>query len=61
MNISSWDFLLKEDSHRYDLNNILSIQRGNYELNEDCLSGIQPGQAQPHKQEALFSNQLSKF
>ena len=49
------------DSHRYDLNNILSIQRGNYELNEDCLFGIQPGQAQPHKQEALFSNQLSKI
>ena len=49
------------DPQRYDLDKILSIHQGNYELNEDCLSGIKPGQAQPHKQETLFSDQLVKI
>ena len=44
----------------YDLNFLLSVKKGGYELNEDYLSGIKPGQPQPSKQEALFSNQLIK-
>lgn len=48
------------DPHHYDLNQILSIKHGDYELNEDFLSGIKPGQPQPHKQEALFSDKLIK-
>ena len=30
-------------------------------MNEDFVFGVKPGQSQPHKQETLFSNKLSKF
>ena len=49
------------DPSRYDLNKILSIKEGNYELNEDFLFKIQPGRPQAHKQEMLFSKQLESF
>ena len=49
------------DPNCYDLNKILSIKQGGYELNEDCLFGIKSGQPQPHRQEALFSDQLIKL
>ena len=49
------------DSHRYNLDKVLSIYPGGYELNEDCLSGIKPGQAQPGRQETLFSDKLVKI
>ena len=49
------------DPHRYNLDKILSIKQGGYELNEDFLSSIKPGQAQPHRQSALFSKQLEKL
>lgn len=48
------------DPYRYDLSKILSIKQGGYELDESFLSGVKPGQPQPHKQEALFSYQLVK-
>ena len=45
---------------RYDLSFVLSIKDGGYELNEDYIAEIKPGQAQPHKQEPLFSDKLVK-
>jgi len=48
------------DPDHYDLSRILSIKSGSYNLDESFSSNIKPGRAQPHKQEALFSNQLTK-
>lgn len=42
----------------YDLNPILSIEKGSYELNEDFIASMKPGRPQPHKQEPLFSDKL---
>lgn len=49
------------DPRRFDLSKVLSIGQGGYELDESFLFGIKQGQPQPHRQEALFSNQLIKY
>ena len=45
----------------YDLSPILSIKKSSYELNEDFIVPIRAGQAQPHKQEPLFSDKLASY
>ena len=44
----------------YDLSCVLAIGSGSYELNEDYLVGIKPGQSQPHRQLPLFSEKLAQ-
>ena len=43
------------------LSKVLQIKKGCYELDESYLFGLKPGQPQPHRQEALFSQKLSKI
>ena len=45
---------------QYDLSFLLSVQNGGYELNEDYITDIKSRQAQPHRQEPLFSDKLIK-
>ena len=42
------------------LRKMLRVEKGYYELDESYLKGIKPGEPQPHRQEALFSDKLSK-
>ena len=44
----------------YDLDFILAVRKGGYELDESFLSEIKPGGPQPSKQEPLFSGKLAK-
>jgi len=48
-------------SSRYDLTPILSIHKGSYELDEDFIASIKPGESQPHRQEPLFSDKLISY
>lgn len=43
-----------------NLSKILRIGKGHYELDESYLQGLKIGEPQPHRQEALFSDKLSK-
>ena len=43
------------------LGKVLQIGKGSYNLDESYLSGLKPGQPQPHRQEALFSDKLPKI
>lgn len=43
------------------LGKVLQIGKGSYNLEESYLSGLKPGQPQPHRQEALFSDKLPKI
>ena len=44
-----------------DLSKVLRVEKGHYELDESYLQGFKKGKPQPHRQEPLFSNKLSKI
>ena len=48
-------------TYKETLKKVLRIGKGFYELDESYLSGLKPGEAQPHKQEPVFSKKLAKI